>query len=101
MTIGSGQTLTLTEGGIINNGGADITGGFLTPGAELIAKYVTNGTISSAITSAQSLTKLGAGNLTLSAPADTQFTVGSVQNSYTGTTFINEGTLTLGGGNNT
>ena len=101
VTIGSGQTLTLTEGGIINNGGADITGGFLTPGAELIAKYVTNGTISSAITSAQSLTKLGAGNLTLSAPADTQFTVGSVQNSYTGSTFINEGTLTLGGGNNT
>lgn len=101
VTIGTGQTLTLTAGGLINDGGGNISGGFLTPGAELIAKYVTDGSISSSITSGQSLTKLGAGNLTLSATADTQFTVGSTQNSYTGTTFINEGTLTLDGGNNT
>ena len=101
VTIGSGQILTLTAGGLINDGGGDITGGSLTPGAELIAKYVTDGSISSSITSAQSLTKLGAGKLTLSAVPQSQFVVTSAQNTYTGTTTINEGILALTGGNNT
>jgi autotransporter-associated beta strand protein len=90
VTINAGQTLTLDAGGLINNGGGNIAGGFLTPTVELVANYATSGSISSIITGTQSLTKTGAGNLTLGS-----------QMTYTGQTTVNQGALTLAGGDNT
>ena len=93
VTLNPMQILTLTSGSLINNGGGNITGGFLTTGGnlELIANYATNGSIGSNISrSTGGLNKLGAGNLTLSS-----------FNDYTGQTTVNQGTLTLAGGNNT
>jgi len=93
VTVNSGQTLTLGAGSLINNGGGDISGGFLTTSgnAELIANYATSGSITSIISGTTGgLTKLGAGNLTLGA-----------RDWYTGQTTVDQGTLTLGGGNNT
>jgi len=93
VTINPGQTLTLDAGGLINNGGGNITGGFLTStsNTELIANYATAASISSIISGTTGgLTKVGAGNLTFTSPM-----------SYTGRTTINQGILTLGGGNNT
>ena len=90
LAINAGQTLTLDAGGLINNGGGNITGGSITSNTEFIAHYATDAQISSIITSGQSFTKTGVGNLTLSA-----------LDNYTGTTTINQGTLTLSAGNNT
>ncbi len=94
VNIAAGNTLTLTSGGLINNGGGNIAGGVLTTPAgaqnQLVADYVTSGTIGSVITGGIALTKVGTGNLTL--------TNGS---NYTLTTYVDQGTLTLGGGNNT
>ncbi|MEI6606894.1 MAG: autotransporter-associated beta strand repeat-containing protein, partial [Verrucomicrobiota bacterium] len=91
--INSGQTLTLGAGSLINNGGGNISGGYLSTSgnAELIANYATSGTITSIISgSSGGLTKLGAGNLTLGS-----------RDWYTGQTTVDQGTLTLAGGNNT
>jgi autotransporter-associated beta strand protein len=88
-----GQTLTLGAGGLINNGGGNVTGGSLTTtsNTELIANYATAGSISSIISGTTGgLTKVGAGNLTLTS-----------QMTYTGQTTVNQGALTLGGGNST
>ena len=93
VTLNSGQTLTLGAGSSINNGSGNITGGILTTtgNAELSANYATGGSIGSIISGTSGgLTKLGAGNLTLSSPE-----------SFSGQTTVNQGTLTLAGGNNT
>ncbi|MCE9609011.1 MAG: autotransporter-associated beta strand repeat-containing protein [Chthoniobacter sp.] len=97
VTINSGQILTLDAAAVINNGGGNITGGYLitTSNAELVINNASTMSIGSVIGSSSSnfsaaLTKVGAGNLTLSA-----------LHNYTGITYINQGTLTLGGGNNT
>lgn len=90
VTINPTATLTLDAGGLINDGGGNISGGFLTPSAEFIANYATNGTIGSVISGGQALTKTGAGNLTLAGIK-----------TYTGQTTVNQGILTLAGGVNT
>jgi autotransporter-associated beta strand protein len=91
VTIGGGNTLTLSSGGLLATGsGANtITGGTLTgaSGKDLIVHQYSSGnlTISSVIadnTSATGLTKSGTGTLILTG-----------NNTYTGTTFINAGTL--------
>ena len=92
-----GQALTLSAGGLIDNGGGNITGGYLntSSNAELIANYLTSGTISSVIGNSASnfsgpLTLVGTGNLTLTG-----------LNNYIGQTTVDQGMLTLAGGNNT
>lgn len=84
------KTLTVDAGGLINDGGGNISGGTLTSTSALMAAYTGNGSISSIIAGTNGLTKLGVGNLTLTAP-----------NNYTGQTTVNQGTLTLAGGTNT
>ena len=104
VTINSGQTLTIDQAAMINNGGGNISGGTIntTSNRELILNWATNGSISSIIGgNTGGLTKVGAGNLTLSAVPNSAFTVTSTQNNYTGPTNVDQGTLTLSGGNNT
>ena len=109
LAIGTGNTLTLTNGGLLFTGANDysITGGTLksatsatTP--DLIINQWGTGklTISSVIanggTGAQTLTKTGTGTLVLANPIASGTAGG---NSFTGNTFITEGTLALGADN--
>jgi len=101
LSITSGQTLTLTSGGILMTsatGGTNqsITGGTLrgASGKDLIVTQNGGGnlTISSVVadnTSATALTKSGSGRLVLSAA-----------NTFTGQTFVNDGTLRISANNN-
>jgi len=99
VTMAPGGILTLSSGGLLNTvASGGVSGGYLngTPvGLELAFHALGNLTVSSVIGNTGStytggLTKAGAGNLTLSA-----------LNNYTGTTTINQGTLTLSGSDNT
>ena len=99
VNIAINATLALGSGGLLNtvnntSGPASavggISGGFLSSTVELDVYAVGDFKIASIITGAVPLTKAGAGNLTLSA-----------LNAYTGTTTINQGTLTVSGGDNT
>jgi autotransporter-associated beta strand protein len=97
LAIGTGNTLTLTGGGLLATGAnaTTISGGSLTAGNGagaydlIVQQYNTGGlTISSAVTNnganAVSLTKSGPGRLVLSAAP-----------TYTGNTVVNSGTLTF------
>lgn len=90
------DTLDITSGGIVSGasaGGNSISGGRLTTvgNAFFIHQFNTSTalTISSLISGTASITKAGEGELILN----------SASNSYTGTTYINKGTLTVNGGN--
>ncbi len=88
VTLSGAYSLTLNSGGIIANTTGSITGGSLmgSAGGELDVNAVQNITIGSAIAnngSATALVKTGVGNLTLTGV-----------NTFTGSTFINQGTLT-------
>ena len=97
----TGQTLTLASGGLLSNTGATFTGGTITAGSaintpvELVA-YINGNTttINSVIanngTGAVTLTKSGAGTLTLTGA-----------NTYTGATYVAQGTLNLNGAGQT
>ena len=89
---GSGRTLTVTSGGLIaNTGNTGISTAFLAfGGTEASIHAVANASIGAIVTGSAGLAKDGAGNLTLGA-----------LNWYTGQTTVNQGTLTLAGGNNT
>ena len=89
---GSSQTLTITSGGLITNtGNTGISTGFLAfGGTEASIHAVADTSINAVITGSNGLAKDGSGNLTLGA-----------RNPYTGQTTINQGSLTLAGGNNT
>jgi autotransporter-associated beta strand protein len=90
-TIAPGIILTVDSGSLINSGTGNISGGTIfSNNTEWVAKYSGSSAINSVITGNAGFTKLGAGNLTLGAAS-----------TYVNTTTINEGTLTLAGGNNT
>jgi autotransporter-associated beta strand protein len=85
----AGSTLTLTNGGLLATGGgaASISGGTLTPGAELVMRTVTANdslTISSVITGANAITKSGPGSATLTGA-----------NTFTGAVYVDGGALSL------
>lgn len=89
------NTLTVTAGALLNNGGGDVTGsGTLVFGASgARTAYITTNNamgISTAI-SAANLSKNGAGNLTLTGATTLTGTAGN-------TVAVNAGTLTLGAG---
>ncbi len=91
LDVGTGQTLTLGEGGILSSGSAagQVQNGTLQAGAtgELVVTNQNTFTISSNIGESMAgtgLTKSGAGKLTLSGT-----------NSYSGVTAINQGTLVV------
>jgi autotransporter-associated beta strand protein len=91
-TINSGQTLTIASGGILtnNNNSFVYTGGFLTSGTNELDVWVNqNNTyfrsvVADGAAGTVGLVKGGGGNLQLEA-----------NNTYTGTTFVDAGTLTL------
>ena len=91
-TIAAGQTLTVASGGILtnNNNVFIYTGGFLTSGTNELDVWVQQNTttvrsvITDGLAGPLSLVKGGGGNLQLEA-----------NNTYTGTTFVDAGTLTL------
>jgi autotransporter-associated beta strand protein len=92
-TFGSGA-ITLT-GGLLNLGGRTITntvtvnGGSLAGGSiNLSQMTISSGTVSANLTGSASYTKAGAGAVTLSG-----------NNTYTGSTVVNAGTLTAGSNN--
>ncbi|MEZ0277355.1 MAG: autotransporter-associated beta strand repeat-containing protein, partial [Roseimicrobium sp.] len=88
----AGNTLTLGDGtfaGLILNGGAGLTNGTLALSTGEGLVYVdsaADSTIQATITGSNGLTKFGAGRLILSG-----------NNTYTGTTNVNQGTLLLNG----
>ncbi|MBC8041357.1 MAG: PEP-CTERM sorting domain-containing protein, partial [Opitutaceae bacterium] len=88
----AGFTLTVQSGGILTTGAAaaTISGGTLTTGNAndlIVHAYNTGGTtISSTITGTGGLTKAGSQTLTLS---------GTAANTFTGTTYVNDGLLIL------
>ena len=99
VTIGSSGALlptaglTLNSGAVMVNGtGETISTPVLALSAEGIFRVNGAGTLNlnSRLTGSSGLTKTGTGNMTLSKPQE-----------YTGTTTINQGTLTLAGGKNT
>ncbi len=90
------DTLDITSGGIVSvasAGGNSISGGRLTSAgnAFFIHQFNTSAalTISSLISGSSSITKAGEGELILN----------SASNSYSGSTYVNKGTLTVNGGN--
>ncbi len=91
LTMAGGATLTLGNGGLLKTGGnaSSISGGTISPSAEFVIRTDAGSdslAISSIISGSRALTKSGLGTLDLSG-----------NNSYTGNTFINAGTLQLGG----
>jgi autotransporter-associated beta strand protein len=93
INMAAGAQLTINRA-LLSLGGGDITGGSITSGGtiEFVLNYATDGTISSALLDGgiSGLNKAGLGNLTLTG-----------KSSVNSTTYVNQGTLTLNGGNNT
>ncbi|MDZ7619345.1 MAG: autotransporter-associated beta strand repeat-containing protein, partial [Patescibacteria group bacterium] len=91
LSLNSGQTLTLSAGGLLATGGnATVTGGTLALGSQALVTRVNLETdvltIESAVTGTGGLTKAGMGTLVL-----------ATANTRTGATNINEGTVQLSG----
>jgi autotransporter-associated beta strand protein len=86
LTISASNTLTLASGGLIAAGAATLTGGTLTSGTSELFLYTPSTlSISSVISGAgMALVKSGAAALTFTGA-----------NTYTGTTYVNQNTLTL------
>ncbi len=90
----NGQTLTLSKGGLIKSGSgsASISGGSLTSGNGQLAVTTTGApalTVSATLTGSMDLLKSGSGTLILDAA-----------NSFSGTTYVNAGTLQIEADNN-